>query len=264
MGLIWLDCFKRDSGGDWRVSGIMDDPSGYTKESLSVSSIPSEIIQINSRSYRSHTIRTTLHPFSWFDLTKSDRLLYPLDVLQKFSPGVPLSDSHAIYKIGDEYPVYVPAFLLIRALFMGSSLLDRFLLVPNAPEMLGIALKSCDEVYVKTSRSVRTVDLCARLSRVLTWMLTKDDASKAHASILNYAREGRIDIDIPKVSMSGWAYGIDIGVGLLATEISALDIHYPLPLTRITVQVKNKIKSFPSYEPPVRTSWLIDECKDIK
>jgi len=255
-GLIWLNNIFRDEDGIWKINCVFKEKTGFEKKHVQIESIPSQIIDTDD--FHFHRISTRAQPFSCYDLSKAELLMFPEEIIGKFVPDNMRSLHHAIYKMGDEErPVYVPAFLLIRSLFTGSKLLDRCLMWPGAVDLLGINMPESDEVYIKGSSLMRTLDMTGRFSRLMAWMLTRKDARKAHASVLEFARYGKIDMELPEISISGWARGIEVGKGILAVSLNALDICYPLPQDKIRLEIKNKSKVFKSYESPVRSPWSI-------
>jgi len=249
--LIWLDSVIRSTDGTWCTKGFFRDGEGFIPQEQPYSSLPSEVVK-NSGD-RFENVRTTEKKFTWYDLKAADPLVYPRELLESFAKDIPITDGHTIFSIGDEEPFYVPAALLIRALFMGSRLLDRYILIPNAVDLLGFVNSTENEIEIKTTRDVKALDLSGRFARTLAWMLTQDDGKKAHASVLKNAYEGKICLDLPSISMAGWAYGIQVGNGLLVTELKGLDVKFPLTQDTISIQVGKTTKQFTKYEPSVKS-----------
>jgi len=90
-------------------------------------------------------------------------------------------------------------------------------------------------------------------------MLMTRDGKQAHASILKYAYDEKISLDLPSVSIAGWAYGIEVGNGLLVTELNGLDVKFPLTRDKISIQVGKSVKHYTKYEPPVKSPLSADK-----
>jgi hypothetical protein len=228
-----------------------------SQQQVPFTSIPAQVINLDDARYRKVT--TNIRAFTWHDLSQAQPLLYPQEVLNSFASGLPLSDRHTIYRIDDETPVYVPAALLIRALFLGTKLLNSHLFTPGVVDLLGTVRMNGDGIHLMASKLINRPNMTGRIARLIAWMLMNEDGRKAHASVLHHARKGLINMDLPNISVGGWVRGIEVGVGLLAFELHGIDISYPLAHERIICHVGGKTKAFQSYEPPKKGPWVLEK-----
>ena len=251
--LIWLDGVARDKTGRFVLSTLQRVGRDIVSGTVTYPAVPSEVINTNAP-WLSRT-STFAQSLVCRDLRAAERLLYPAEVFQRFSHGIQISENHEIYKIDGTVPIYIPAILLIRELFAGSRLLNEHLLLPGAVDRLGVAHVEGEVIVVHASPVIRAVDMTARLAQLLAWLLTNREAKLAHASILSAARCGKIAIDRPELSITGWARGIDLDPGLLAVQLHAVDIRLPLRQKEIIVHVGKTTRHYRCYAPPVRSPW---------
>lgn len=176
------------------------------------------------------TLGTESRPFEIRDLSALAPLIEPREVLGPMLSGAASAD-HAVYALEfDATRLLFPAWLLIDHLWVWSAKALRALLVPNSLDVLmqGYAQKDgTRDVRVTADLASAPVTKVAR-SRI-TWLATSDNARESWGSILNNAYAGRLDAKFPKASIRGWLWGVEINAGLLACELSSVDISFDIP-----------------------------------
>lgn len=200
--------------------------------------------------------RSEHRPFYCEDLSQAETLYEPTEIIRRLVPHVPKRSAHAVYRLPGERPTYVPALALIQALFMGTRILDRHLLIPNAPDLLGFAFRGKEGVEIHLHRPLNAPLASGRMVRLLAWMLLEPDGRVAHASVLEYLRRERIALRIPRISIGGWARGLVTDDDhFLAYELAQVDIRYPGLSGDIHVSVGRSHLVVPAYEPPPVSPW---------
>lgn len=251
---LWVDGLAPMGRGDWGVSALR-----WHKHSLSRAVVPFEraleLPAIDDTASLFERRKTLSKPFNCPDLSRAKPILYPEELLASLHPDLAVSRNHFIYKIGDDDDsFYIPAIVLIHALFTGNRLLNRHLMRPMAPDLLGVAASDATTIYVHGNRGINAAHMNGRNARLLAWLLTKDDARLAHASVLANARKGRLAITPPEVAISAWVRGFEMDVGLFVFQINEeLDLRFPLERSTIVFRAGSKLGTFPSYEPPNRS-----------
>jgi|GEM_PF-6595930 len=251
---LWIDRPEQIGRTEWGVHCLQSEKHKLTDAMEPLPAILKRpAIDENSALFdRRHTLA---RPIQCLDLRRAEPILYPEELLASLHPALSITPNHVIYKVGDEKPVYIPAILLIQALFTGSRLLNEHLMRPMAPDLLGIATSDGDALYVDTARSVKSTHVNGRIARLVAWLLTAKDARHSHASVLANARDGKFALDLPKASLGWWVRGFEMEVGLLAFELNAVDLRFPIAQSTIILQAGSKVGRFPSYESPVRSPW---------
>jgi hypothetical protein len=174
------------------------------------------------------------------NLAFSEELVNPSELIKRAIPGIPASSDHLIYKIDGETPVYIPALLLIRSLYMGDKRLNRAVLMPNGIDLLAQRVGEAENPKIVFRRNVYQ-NPSGHIVRTIAWLLSSHTARLSHASVLAAAREGRIALRNAEVMLTGWVRGIDLdGVGLLAYALGSAQLNYPVPYEEILVQVGSK------------------------
>jgi hypothetical protein len=196
-------------------------------------------------------------PFLCRNLADAELLYDSSELIRTLLPSVPKSQAHAVYRVpAGETSIYVPALTLIQALFMGTSILDHYLIKPNAPELLGRATRALDGIQLSLCAPLYAMLATGRLVRLLAWLLLEPEGRRAHASVLHHLRGGRIALELPKLSMGGWARGMVVNEEhLFVYELAQVDIRYPGLEGNIKVRVGRSELSVPAYDPPPESPW---------
>src|SRR5690606_14987638 len=118
---------------------------------------------------------------------------------------------------------YVPAHLLIRLLFSGSALLDKILFTPNGIDLLGHAREKDGTIEVIPGPAYRNPQRSPTIPRLIAWTQMCSDARRAHSSVLSYAWQGLINMELPIMALQCWVWCVRTDAGLLAFDINGSD-----------------------------------------
>lgn len=256
-GLVWVDGIGR-VGDQWRLETICVKPEGHVRQPMSLEA--GRVLALaDTRSRIFERAPTAMHKFSIADLSRAETVYDPRDVLDPLVPGIQASRRHQLIQVSDSPRVFVPALLLVRALFSGVKVLDQHLLLPNAIDLMGVARITGDAVHVTAGPAFGRSDLKAgTFARAVAWAQTCPDAKRSHASVLAHARQGEIGLSLPAVSMEFWAYGYEVDSGFLAYELNGVDVRLPIPRNELVLDAHGKTHRFASYIPTRKSPWSRD------
>lgn len=205
--------------------------------------------------------------FKIADLSALSPLIEPRDLLGPMFPRAPITGRHAIYVVeSNAGRVYFPALLLMQHVWLWSDAALRAILTPNSLDVfLGAARANRSGIAVAADPNLTSrTPTDAALQRI-AWLVESSEARASWNSVLTNAYQNRIDILLPSVSMSGWAWGVELSSGYLACELFSLRLNIeltePLPLFRIgNVLYKCPCTSSP---PPARSVASLDINAEI-
>lgn len=257
-GLVWVDGISQGIDG-WGFDGITVGHQGHRRQRLALAA-GLEVPLADTQGPWFQRAATAMRYVQVPDLARSETLFDPRDVLQQLVGGIQPSRRHAVIQLSDSPRVFVPALLLIRALYGGSRSLHRHLLMPNGADLLGTAYSTPNGIEISPMPGVRYPSNSGRLARLLAWLHTRPDAKKSHASVLHHARQGEVGLSLPHVSLSFWAYGFQLDSGLLAFELSAVDVRPPINAPAIVLHARGESRSFPAYVPVSKSRWSSSYC----
>lgn len=253
---LWVQGITYDPANDWQLNLVQRNSNKYSIQPLSLSDSGGlQALDIKHRAFA--RVTSGMSPVNWPSLDVGERLVAPGELIRQVLPGCPAGTQHAVYRMPGEPVVYIPAFLLIRALFMGMSQLTKRLFTPNGVDLLGHLADPTEEraIELVPDKRISGPNLTARIVRTLTWLLSARDARRSFGSVLGYAREGRLDIVLPSCGLTGWIWGIELDAGILAFQLNGVDLRFPIRAEEILVHTGNKIKRFAAYEPRVKSPW---------
>ena len=233
----WVDGWVKTPGG-WRLEVLRRRRDSWTTEQLSATQT------LKLRTFEPMTpgmnvLGSENRRLKIADLSALSPLIEPRDLLGPMFPRAPVTGRHAIYVAeANVGRVYFPALLLIQHLWLWSDAALRAILTPNSLDVfLGAARanRSGIEVAADPQLTSRT-PTDAALQRI-AWLVESSEARASWNSVLTNAYQNRIDILLPPVSMSGWAWGVELSSGYLACELLSLRLNIeltePLPMFRI-------------------------------
>ncbi|MHB1770580.1 MAG: hypothetical protein ACYCST_02345 [Acidimicrobiales bacterium] len=200
--------------------------------------------------------------FKIADLSVLSPLIEPRDLLGPMFPRAPITGRHAIYVAETNAGrLYFPALLLMQHLWLWSDAALRAILTPNSLDVfLGAARanRSGIEVAADPQLTSRT-PTDAALQRI-AWLVESSEARASWNSVLTNAYKNRIDILLPPVSMSGWAWGVELSSGYLACELLSLRIKIELTEPLPQFRIGNVLHKCPrtSSPPPARSVTSLD------
>lgn len=185
------------------------------------------------------SLGTESRRFEIQDLSNLSSLVEPRELLGPMLPGALLTDRHVIYvaKI-DSKLLYIPALLLIEQLWLSSREALRAILTPNSLDLhLGVPRPIGNEFEVTVDPRLTSRAPSDAALRRIAWLTQSACARASWSSVLTNAYQNRINTVLPRVSMSGWAWGIELSPGHLVCELLSvqlnIDLTEPLPVFRI-------------------------------
>lgn len=186
------------------------------------------------------------------DMSNLSALIEPGRFIGHILPAARRSE-HAVYIVDTaQGPIYVPAMLLIRALWYWSKRAGSILMTPNGLDIhVSAAKDKGDFIECSASRTLASSQPSDLLLRRLAWLSLCDDARRSWTSVLRHAHQGRLGLTLPKASIQGWAWGVEIHGGLLAAELMSVDIRFELPTTPLRLRIGTAIYDVPTWMPQV-------------
>lgn len=260
-GVIWIDGIEQDRNRQWQARIFERKRIRVEADLRRFDDLPKIAVDVSDNWFTA--TRTCNVAFTFPDLSQAEQLLRPKELVSRFSRDLAVSDRHAIYKISDgEQNYFIPAMLLIKKLFGGNQVFERYLLLPNGADLMGVAQVEAERIRITTNRGIEEPDVSKRYARILAWLLTNDAAKRAHASVLRHAREGGIGLEVPSVAMSGWIRGIVMDEGIFVVTMDGVDMRLPIEREKVVIKAGSKRWYFKSYEPRVLSPW--GEMKSVK
>lgn len=253
---LWIQGIAYDPKNEWQLNLVQRNKNKFGIQSLPLHDASGlHALDIKHRAFE--RVTSGMSPVNWPSLEVGERLVVPDELIRQILPGCPAGTQHAVFRMSGEPVVYIPAFLLIRTLFMGMSQLTKGLFTPNGVDLLGHLADPTEEgaIELVPDKRISGPSLTARIVRTLAWLLGAKDARRSFGSVLGYAREGRLDVVLPPCGLTGWVWGIELEVGILAFQLNGVDLRFPIKAEEILVHTGNKIKRFAAYEPRVKSPW---------
>lgn len=164
------------------------------------------------------------------NLSRLERLIKPANLTTQLIPGMRCND-HAVTVVRTRRgAIYVPMLLWIQVLWLRSLAWTEQIL---RPQSLDMAVPPAERVNGKLVCRVSPEFLGMQPSedrlRRVAWLATSEDARKSWNSVLSSAYDGRLDMKLPPVRVSGWAWGRRVGGGLAACELMSVGVEFSLP-----------------------------------
>jgi hypothetical protein len=186
------------------------------------------------------------------DVASLSPLVDPTEVLEQLHPKLQCS-AHAIYVgYAGEVPIYFPAALLIRTLWLWSDWVLPALMTPSSLSLyLGPTVTEPPKRVVQAigglsySRSTET-----HLRRV-AWLGLDAKARDSWNSVLTLAYQGSLSLRLPPARLSTWVWGVQVAGGVLACELLTPHLDFWLPDRNLYVQLGRRVHPCPQ-APPFR------------
>lgn len=238
LGHQWVDSIFRDRDGHWKLQLLCNDGGQWVSRA-----VPAETphLEMMDETVFVPRIRTGCLPLNSINLAAMEELVDPIGLFSPWMPGMPASRNHSVYKLDvDGISVFVPAFLLIQALYMGDKMLHRALWTPNGIDILVNSTGPATEPQLRFRKNPEQ-NPSGHVVRTLAWLTSSRDARLSHANVLGAARDGRISLRPVEVYINGWIRGVDLDErGLLAFALGSVHLTYPVPYKDVVVHVGNK------------------------
>lgn len=180
-------------------------------------------------------------------LAAGQRLLDTRPIVRTLWPGLQVSDRHAIFRFDVEGRVYlVPALFLIGRLFLTVRSVAKYLLQPGMFESFVDPAPVIEDDLVRIRLPPHlSVNQCSEgLARTMAWFAVDRSASKAWRSIWFKGVGGRIDLDLPTLTMSGRLGGVELDGMRLVTWSRELTFNTGLPNNLIVTSRRGNEKAF--------------------
>jgi len=155
------------------------------------------------------------------------RLLDTGAVIRNLWPGLSVSDRHAVFRFDVGEKIYlVPALFLIGRLFLSVRSVAKYLLQPGMFESFidPAPIVKKGEVHLRLPPHISVNQCSEGLARAMAWLAVDRSAERAWRSVWFKAMSGRIDLDLPDVTLHGRFGGIEVdGMHLItwAREVTA-------------------------------------------
>jgi hypothetical protein len=246
--LLWIDAIERASSGDWQVRTVRAQGKNRSLRSVPVANAAA-LPAAHGFGHFYHDVPTRVVPISCCDLSRSERVLKPSALVRRATRGLRVSDAHEIYRLPGEPAIYVPAFLLIRTLFMGPRAFNERLLTPQGLDLLATPAASDDPRIMRLELARRLADPppSDRAVRMAAWAIHSREARCAHASVLDHARHGRIGLDRPALPLKCWASCFEFDYGLLAFEFVSAETDLPSDAREIVIREGRRMRRISTY-----------------
>lgn len=247
-GLVWIDGVRRSRTGIWEFEALCVNHRRIERASLPLeTALVAPLVDVHAGHFQ--VSKTEMRFISIPFLERAEMLADPNDVLRLIAPGIRASTRHELYRVSCDPPIYVPALLLIRMLFTGNKLLDRLLFTENGVDLLGSARIDEGIVEVVAGPAYSNPSNKPVIPQMIAWTQLCPDARRSYGSVLNRFKQGGIGLYLPRAAYDCWAWGIATDVGLLVTEMNAVDLKRPIPADSITVRAGELRRQFRSYSP---------------
>lgn len=171
-------------------------------------------------------------------LERMSPLLTPGEVIGRLVPAA-RKTTHDIFKADTEDgPVFIPAMLLIKALWAWSDSVLSELLTPNSADSnFGRLVERDGRWEVRASHAIATLQPNDLVLRRAAWIGTDERARQSWQSVLGFAMRTRLGLALPIGELKCKAWGIHTEAGLLACELLGPHIRFELPKPDILVRV---------------------------
>jgi hypothetical protein len=189
------------------------------------------------------------------DLSSLSRLIAPGEVVGEFLSAARRT-RHAVFAATEGgTSVFIPAALLIRALWLWSSSALEALMTPNGLDAFLCHTEVEGKSVIVATGPLRADQPSDRHLRTLAWFAQQEDARRSWSSVLTNAHRGAIDLSLPLARLSCWAWGVELEGGLLACELNAVEIQFELPKVDDCISMGKTI--WPCPEAPKKRTGLL-------
>lgn len=224
-GVAWFDGMSRDESGSWVLEALAMDNGSLARRRIPFSeSFGMDMTSLGQWSQM--RTQTFIEEASIF-LGGGQRLLDAGGVIHSLWPGLPVSEKHAVFRFDVGEKIYlVPALFLIGRLFLSVRSVAKYLLQPGMFESFidPAPIVKNGEVHLRLPPHISVNQCSEGLARAMAWLAVDRSAERAWRSVWFKAMSGRIDLDLPDVTLHGRFGGIEVdGMRLItwAREVTA-------------------------------------------
>lgn len=242
--LGWVDGWSRTRQG-WMLDALVREDAAWVRRRFPASWVleRNRVFEPSLRPY-AHLPSRSFH-LDIPDLSRLSPLLQPGKQLAAQVPAA-RHTRHALYLAqASERPALVPAILLLGELWawVGSAL--DALMTPGGLALYLRQVSTDEGMAVETSGPLAKVGDSDTSLRRLCWLAQCADARVSWASVLTSAHFGDIRLRLPRASLQAWAWGVEVAVGTLVTELSAVFLQFDLPQEGCEVRLGNAVRRCP-------------------
>jgi hypothetical protein len=168
-------------------------------------------------------------------LGRLSRLVEPGDVFPRSLDALK-GTRHDVFAFQQgESRIFMPALLLIQALWLWSERAAAALIVPGALDAMVIAAPGSSKVYV--DRNLVSSNRAVSEMRRVAWLGQCPDARRSFSSVLTLAESNRLSLLLPHATFACWAWGVEMPFGFLCCELSSVSVDFQLPHPEWRLQV---------------------------
>lgn len=186
------------------------------------------------------------------DINSLSPLVDPTEVLQELHPRLHGAGQAIYVGYSNETPIYFPAALLIRALWLWSDWVLPAMLTPNSLSLyLGQAQAEKEKYVVRVIGGLSSSRVTDVHLRRVAWLGMDDKARESWTSMLTAAYQGRLTLKLPHARLSTWVWGVQAAGGILACELLTPHLDVWFPKKDIRIQMGRTLHRCPP-RPPLR------------
>lgn len=235
-GVAWFDGVSRDELGHWVLEALALTNGNLVRRRVPFSE--SFGMDMTSLGQWSQMRAETFIEEANFFLGNGQRLMDAGAVVRNIWPGLAVSDRHAVFRFDVGEKIYlIPALFLIGRLFLSVRSVAKYLLQPGMFESFidPAPIVKNGEVHLRLPPHISVNQCSEGLARAMAWLAVDRSAERAWRSVWFNAMSGRIDLDLPAVTLHGRFGGIEVDGMRLVTWSRETTANTGLPnILRVT------------------------------
>lgn len=248
LNVDWFNGWKRSAHG-WMLEAVVRQGSGWDIRLLPASWLLQmrRLFEPSARPFERLPSRS-FH-LQVPDLSQMSPLLEPGRLVAGLVPPARRAQ-HAVYAVADgERRIYLSAAFLLRELWVWAAGALEALLTPNSLALYLGRIDGPDGLCVEASGPLARVGGSDTSLRRLCWLAQCADAQASWSSVLTFAHRGELRLRLPRASLEAWAWGVELPMGTLVAELSAVYLSFDLPLEGCRVQLGSACHQCPPAPP---------------
>lgn len=235
-GVAWFDRVFQDELGRWVLDAVAMENGRL--EHRRVPFQASAGMDMTSLGQWSQMRTETFFEEASIFLGYGQRLMDARAVICKLWPGLPVSDRHAVFRFDVGERVYLlPALFIIGRLFLSVRSVAKYILQPGMFESFidPAPIVGDGMVQIRLPPHISVNQCSEGLARVMAWLAVDRSAERAWRSVWFEAMNGRIDLDLPAVTLHGRLGGVEVDGMRLVTWCRETTANTALPsILRVT------------------------------